>query len=102
MKNIQPVQTWHNGQLKTASVLVARIISDDMNSTCTFYYELKEADVTVEITPVGGGESTENVTYGMVLSNGNVTLSAELYMEWDGSNEYAYQFIANELNLVLI
>jgi hypothetical protein len=39
---IQPVSIWANGQSKEASELDARIIYDDLATSCTFYYELKE------------------------------------------------------------
>jgi hypothetical protein len=91
MKNIEPIQIWINGQLKQASVLDARIINDDLKTTCNFYYELRESsDVTSELNS------------GIRLAEGNLTLSGEDYINWDGSNDFAFEFIANHLNLTLI
>ena len=82
--NIQPVSIWANGQSKEASELDARIIYDDLATSCTFYYELKE----------GNG--------GLTLSVGNVAMDGQDYIDWDNSNEQAYVYIANKLNLTII
>lgn len=88
MKSIQPIQIWSNGQLKTASELDARIINDDLQTSCTFYWELKEA-------------STEE-TQGQQLAQGNVTMAGDDYLNWDGTNNEAYAFIANQINVVIL
>jgi hypothetical protein len=85
--NIQPVSIWANGQSKSASELDARIIYDDLATSATFYYELKE---------VVDGVS------GSVLSVGNVAMDGQDYIDWDNSNDQAYQYIAGKLNLVII
>jgi len=92
MKNIEPILTWKNGESKTASILDAYIINDNMQSSCTFYWMLKEADVVSE-------EQTVN---GQVLADGNFTVSGDDYLDWDGSNDVAFQFIADHLNLTII
>jgi hypothetical protein len=81
--NIQPVSIWNNGQSKEASELDARIIYDDLATSCTFYYELKE----------GNG--------GLTLSVGNVAMDGQDYIDWDNSNEEAYVYIAGKLNLTI-
>lgn len=88
MKQIEPIQIWSNGQLKTAEVLDARIINDDLSTSCTFYWELKEA-------------STEE-TQGQQLAQGNVSMSGDDYLNWDGTNNEAYAFIANQINVVIL
>lgn len=99
MRTIQPVQIWSNGQSKEASILTARIINDDLNSSCTFYYQLREADIVVQPEE----EGTPAVTApGMNLAEGNTTLSGEVYDNWDGSNDYAYNHIAASLNLTIV
>ena len=85
---IQPVSIWNNGQSKQASELDARIIYDDLATSATFYYELKEA-------------STEEVA-GSVLSVGNVSMDSQDYIDWDNSNEEAYVYIAGKLNLTIV
>jgi hypothetical protein len=85
MKNISPVTIWKNGQNKTASVLDAIIINDNLSSSCTFYWMLKE-----------DGEA------GQVLADGNATMSGEDYDGWDGSNDYAFDYIASQINVTIL
>jgi hypothetical protein len=85
--NIQPVSIWNNGQSKQASELDARIIFDDLATSATFYYELKEV--------------VEGVS-GSVLSVGNIAMDGEDYIDWDNSNEEAYVYIASKLNLTIV
>jgi hypothetical protein len=84
---IQPVSISANGQSKEASELDARIIYDDLATSCTFYYELKEV--------------VEGVS-GSALSVGNVAMDGQDYIDWDNSNSAAYVYIAGKLNLVII
>jgi hypothetical protein len=92
MKNIQPISIWKNGSLKTASILDAIIINDNMSSSCTFYWMLKEADTIVEDQTITG----EN------LADGNVTMSGEDYELWKGGNDYAYNYIAKQINVICL
>ena len=85
MKNIQPIQIWKNGQSLTASILDAIIINDNLSSSCTFYWMLKEE-----------GEE------GQVLADGNTTMTGEDYDNWDGSNDYAFEYIAEQINVSII
>lgn len=94
MKQISPLQIWTNGQVKTAEVLDARIINDDLATSCTFYYELKEASTpATEDTPEQAGAT---------LANGNVSMNGEDYENWDNSNEEAYAYIAQQINVTLV
>jgi hypothetical protein len=88
MKPIQPIQIWKNGSLKTASILDASIINDNMSSSCTFYWTLKEADQEEQ-----AGEN---------LADGNVTISGEDYELWKGGNDYAYNYIAKQINVICL
>jgi len=93
MKQIQSVTIWNDGQEKTANILTAKIIDDNLQSACNFYYELCE-----------GGQGTEAnpLIQGVCLVNGNVPMSGQDYLDWDNSNEAAYVYIAEKLNLTLI
>jgi hypothetical protein len=84
---IQPVSIWVNGQSKQASELDARIIFDDLATTAQFYYELKEVVDAVS---------------GATLSNGNIIMDAQDYIDWDNSNEKAYIYVADKLNLSIV
>jgi len=88
MKNISPVSIWKNGQNKTASILDAIIINDNLSTSCTFYWMLKEAD--------------QEEQAGQVLADGNATMSGDDYDNWDGNNDYAFEYIAEQINVTII
>lgn len=88
MKQIEPIQIWKNGQSLTASVLDAIIINDNLSTSCTLYWMLKEED--------------QEEQAGQTLADGNVTISGEDYDNWDGSNDYAFNYIALQINVVII
>jgi hypothetical protein len=87
MKNISPVTIWKNGQQLTASVLDAIIINDNLSTSCTFYWMLKE-DLDDEV--------------GQTLADGNVTMTGEDYDNWDGTNDYAFEYIATQINVTIL
>ena len=93
MKPIEPVTIWKNGESQEANLLNAYIINDNLATSCSFYYQL-----------CSSGEGTE--AYPLViwqtLAEGNVTMDGENYLAWDGSNDYAFSYIAEKLNLTLI
>jgi hypothetical protein len=39
---------------------------------------------------------------GQTLAEGNITMDGENYLAWDGSNDIAFSYIAEKLNLTLI
>ena len=92
MKKIQPVSIWSNGQSKSAEYFDLRIIADDLQSSATFYYQLMEKVVSEE-----GEESA-----GQALAIGNLSLNGEEYDSWDGSNSWAYDWAASQLNIVIV
>jgi hypothetical protein len=92
MKNIVSIEIWKNGEIKTASILDATIINDNLSSSCTFYWMLKEADTVID----------EQTISGQVLADGNVTMTGEDYDDWDGSNTYAFDYIAQKINVTII
>lgn len=87
MKQIEPVQIWKNGEVKTASVLDATIINDNLETSCVFYWFLKEADTEESL--------------GAVLADGNLTMGGEDYLNWDGANDYAYIYIGSKINVTI-
>ena len=93
MKQIQPITIWNDGQEKTASILTAKIIQDNLQSFCKFNYELCE-----------GGQGTEAMPLiqAISLATGNIQIEGADYLSWDNSNEAAYVYIAEKLNLTLI
>jgi 3-oxoacyl-[acyl-carrier-protein] synthase III len=93
MRKIQPITAWKNGEQLEANLLNAYIINDNLESSCSFYYSLNT-----------GGEGTEAMplVIGQAVAEGNITMSGEDYLAWDNSNEAAYEYIAEKLNLTLI
>jgi len=93
MKKIEPVQAWKNGEQLEANLLNAIIINDNLQSSCSFYYSL-----------CASGEGTEEMPLimGQAVAEGNITMDGENYLAWDGSNDYAFTYIAEKLNLTLI
>ena len=79
--NIQPITIWKDGEAKVATQLSATIISDNLIDSAVFYYRLL---------------TEENAQ----VAEGNVSISGEDYENWF-SNEDAYNYIANKLNLTL-
>lgn len=93
MAQIQPVSIWKDGAEKQAEEMNLRIVMDDMESSCTFYYELKEAQHE---------DAEGNIVQGQILAVGNSSMGGEDYSDWNGSNADAYTFVADKLNIILI
>lgn len=93
MKQIEPITAWKNGEQLEANFLNAYIINDNLESSCSFYYSLNT-----------GGEGTEAMplVIGQAVAEGNITMNGQDYIDWDNSNEAAYIYIAEKLNLTLI
>jgi len=89
MKTIQPVTVWYNGQEVQATVLSATVSYDNLQSTATFNYQLM-----LESTVSGG------YSYAQSVAQNSLIISGEAYIEWD-TNDYAYNWIAQQLNLVI-
>jgi hypothetical protein len=93
MKQIESIQIWKNGQSQEANLLNVYIINDNLATSCSFYYQLCSSGEPTEETPL---------VIGQTLADGNVTMDGENYLLWNGDNNYAYSYIASELNLTLI
>ena len=93
MRKIQPITAWKNGEQLEANLLNAYIINDNLATSCSFYYSLNTS---------GDGTETMPLVLGQVVAEGNLTMSGQDYIAWDNSNEAAYAYIAEKLNLTLI
>ncbi len=93
MRKIKPIQAWKNGEQLEANLLNAIIINDNLQSSCSFYYSLNTS---------GDGTEAMPLVLGQVVAEGNISLDGENYLAWDGSNDYAFAYIAEKLNLTLI
>jgi hypothetical protein len=93
MKKIESVTIWKNGESQEANLLNAYITNDNLESSCSFYYSLNAS-----------GEGTEEMplVVGAILADGGITMSGEDYLAWDGTNQSAYTYIADKLNLIIV
>ena len=93
MKPIEPITIWKNGKSQEVNLLNAYIINDNLATSCSFYYSLN-----------AGGQGTEAMplVIGQTLADGNITMSGDTYLAWDGDNDFAFSYIAEKLNLTLI
>jgi hypothetical protein len=93
MKKIETVTIWKNGESQEATLLNAYIVNDNLESSCKFYYSLNAGGDGTEVMPL---------VIGQALADGNIKMTGEDYLAWDNSNEAAYVYIAEKLNLTLI
>ena len=99
MKTISPVTLWVNGLQKTATQFNLRSVSDDLATSATFWYSLDEVITTP--APEGQPEAAP-MTHTNSLATGNVSMSGADYTAWTGSNDDAYEFCAEVLNLEIV
>jgi hypothetical protein len=93
MKKIEPVTIWKGGESQEANLLNAYIINDNLQSSCSFYYSLNAS---------GDGTEEMPLVVGALLADGNITMDGETYLAWDGDNDYAFTYIAEKLNLIIV
>jgi hypothetical protein len=86
MKQIQPFQVWVNGVYKVAIYLQLHCNYDNLVDSAVFYYSLKD-------------ESSN------LLVEGNITMSGVDYTTYSSSptsNDFAFSWAAQTLNLILV
>jgi hypothetical protein len=93
MRKIEPITAWKNGEQLEANLLNAYIINDNLQSSCSFYYSLNTSGEGTEAMPL---------IMGQAVAEGNLRMDGENYLAWNGSNDYAFSYIAEKLNLTLI
>ena len=92
MKAIQPVNIWSGGQSLQANNLDMYVISDNLSSSATFYYQLLKV------------ETIDDNTTTQQLAQGNLTMSGTDYDNWNTTpdiNDAAFIWAAGQLNLTL-
>ena len=98
MKDITPVNIWHEGSLKEASLLDVVSSYDDLKSYATLSYRIMEAaPVPEESEP-----PMPSVMINKIVASGSVYMGGQDYIDWDNSNDAAYEFVADKLNLELV
>ena len=83
MKQIEKVSIWDNGTNQSAEILDTYVTNLRLGVSATFYYSLMS-------------ESKQT------LATGNLTMSGDAYEQWSSNDDYAWEFIAKELNLVIV
>jgi hypothetical protein len=91
MKTIQSVNIWQSGQMKSATKFNMNSIFDDLESSATFFYELLNVD-----------QDSEGNDVLTSLAQGNLKISGQEYQDWDDSNDGAYTWGADQLNLTIL
>ena len=81
MKTITPISIWDNGQNKQADILNAFAVNVTLGISATFYYTLSNEQEQ--------------------LAQGNLTMSGDYYAEWSNNDNYAWDWIATQLNLTI-
>ena len=89
MKTIQPVKVWYNGQEVQATVLGALVQNDNLLNSAGFQYQL-----FLEVPSTGG------YAYTQAVASNYLTMTGQDYLDWD-TNDYAYAWIAEQLNLTI-
>lgn len=82
MKTITPISIWDAGQNKEANILNAFAVNVTLNVSAAFYYTLSN-------------EQDQ-------LTQGNLTMLGEAYAQWSNNDDYAWEWIAGQLNLTIV
>ena len=90
MKTIQPVKVWFNGEEIQATILGAIAQNDNLVNSATFQYQLLQ-----EVSMPGS-----LYVYTQPVVTNYLTMTGEAYANW-GDNDYAYNWIAEQLNLTI-
>lgn len=83
MKEIQPIDIWQNGIIKTAVKLQIQGTSVTLGQNASFYWQLY---------------TEENHQ----VANGNIGISGEEYTAWGADDNYIYTTIAADLKLTIV
>jgi hypothetical protein len=82
MKQIQPIQSWVNGQSVTATQFYLYPTIGQLFISSNFCYQLLDEA-------------------GTVVAKGNLLMEGEAYQSWGNNDDYAYQWGADQLNITL-
>jgi hypothetical protein len=86
MKQIQPINSWYNGQSVQGSIFSLLSNSDNLTNEATFSYQIFT-------------NNNEHVAGGILIMTG---FDYDAYSSSPDSNAYAYQWGATQLNLTLV
>ena len=91
MKQIEPIQIWDKGQIKTAEFLNAQGINVTLGVSAGFFWQL-----LTKVTDAEGNESA-----GESIAQGNLTMDGEDYQAWN-QDIFAWEWIASQINVVIL
>ena len=100
MKSITPINIWHEGALEEVSKLEVASSYDDLKSYASFVYRLIKEETPAAPDPLPQGY-TPIPMYINIIS-GNVYMGGTDYVNWDNSNDAAYEYVADKLNLTIV
>ena len=83
MKQIEPIKIWDNGTNQSAEKLYTYGTNTTLGISADFYYMLYTKD-------------------NQVIATGSVKMDGEDYQKWSNNDDYAWEFIATKLNLVIV
>ena len=83
MKQIEPIQIWDNGKTQSAEKLYTYGTHTTLGVSADFYYMLYTKD-------------------NVLLVTGSVKMDGQDYQKWSDSDDYAWEFVATKLNLVIV
>lgn len=89
MKTIQNVTLWLNGETKTADKLSVILTYDNLSDSATFTYSI-------------GIETGNPITDFLPYASGVIVINGQDYIDWDNSNDEAYQIVAEKLNITIL
>ena len=81
MKEIKNIKIWQNG-INVQVNRIALTVQDNLKDAASFHYTLFSDD--------------------NAIINSGIEMGGEDYLNWDGSNEAAYEWIAKNLNLEIL
>ena len=97
MKQIEPIQIWDKGTLKTAEYLQVTGINDNYESSATNYWALFTLVTDAEGNDVAGEQ----------VAQGNTTITGQDYINWGDQpamaiNAWIYNWVASQINVVIL
>ena len=87
MKQIEPLEIWKKGIIKTAEFLDVRGIETTLGVEAKFIWHLYSKNMDGSV--------------GELIDSDNLTMSGEDYQKWQ-HDSFAWNWVANELNLVIL
>ena len=87
MKQIQPLEIWKKGIIKTAEFLDVRGTETTLGVEAKFIWHLYAKN--------------DDDSVGELIDSDNLTMSGEDYQEWL-NDSFAWQWVASQLNIIIL